>query len=324
MNRNKWYVALLIAAILAVIFYVSNGMLHSGKKEEMRSVSVILEDSGNDRWNAFKEGLEQAAKERNMYLNVVSTGAFLNLGEECAVISREQENDPDGMIVELCTDDADHVFETMTSSGPVVLVGNDIQSEKLYTTVAPDQYRLGRAIAEAMLNGETETEVLEEYCGDIKVGILAGNQKKLSQRKRLEGVQAALSERGVTAEWTLTKEDPTSLAYCYLKHPVEILITLDNDETERAVDYLLERGGGFEIYGEGRSEKAVYYLDRGMIQALIVPNEFYMGYQSVQLLVSQMGLSASSSDDAEVDFLTVTKENLYDENVEKILFPVVR
>ncbi len=338
MSKNKWYMALLIALILMVIFYVSNGMLSSGKREEYHSISVILEDSGNDRWNAFKEGLDQGVEGRKVYLNVVSTGEFLNLEEECSFISRELENGADGLIVDLCADDVNSIFEGMASSKPVVLVENGIQSEKLYTTVTPDQYRLGEAIGEAVLAAEkgtkeqstaegesgARTEEAEDFA-DISVGILAGNQEKLSQRQRLEGLLASLSAGGVTADWTLTREDKGSLAYYYLKNPVDVLITLDNDETEWAVDYLLERGGkGFRIYGEGRSEKAVYYLDKGMIRALIVPNEFYMGYQSVELLAQKIKFFTSPVENEEVDFLTVTGENLYDKAVEKILFPVMR
>ena len=166
MSKNKWYVALLISLILMVIFYVSNGMLNVGKREEYYSVAVILDNSGSDRWNAFKEGLEQAVADKNIYLNVVSTGKFLSLEEECSIISRELENGADGMIVGLCADDKSGLLDEAVSSNPVVLVGNSMESETLYTTVAPDQYRLGKAIGEAVLAGESRD------LAERKIGIL--------------------------------------------------------------------------------------------------------------------------------------------------------
>ena len=48
-------------------------MLNVGKSEESYSVSVIVNDSNNDRWIALRQGLEQAAGDYNINLNYVST-----------------------------------------------------------------------------------------------------------------------------------------------------------------------------------------------------------------------------------------------------------
>ena len=59
MNKNRFYIGLLVTAILAVLVYASYGMVNAGKKETYHSVAVIVDDSSSDRWTAFKEGLEQ-------------------------------------------------------------------------------------------------------------------------------------------------------------------------------------------------------------------------------------------------------------------------
>lgn len=84
--------------------------VNAGKKETYHSVAVIVDDSSSDRWTAFKEGLEQGADEENFHINVVSTSSFVNLHEECSIISRELENGADGVIVQLCGDDAGRSF----------------------------------------------------------------------------------------------------------------------------------------------------------------------------------------------------------------------
>ena len=124
MNKNRFYVGLLVAAILAVLVYASYGMVNAGKKETYHSVAVIVDDSSSDRWTAFKEGLEQGADEENFHINVVSTSSFVNLHEECSIISRELENGADGVIVQLCGDDADGLFSGIVSGVPTVLAEN--------------------------------------------------------------------------------------------------------------------------------------------------------------------------------------------------------
>ena len=62
-------------------------------------------------------------------------------------------------------------------------------------------------------------------------------------------------------------------------------------------------------YGEGCSEKTVYYLDKGVIASLVVPNEFFMGYQCVKELAEKINYHQDNGvTEDTVDFLSVTRE----------------
>ena len=320
MNKNRFYVGLLVAAILAVLVYASYGMVNAGKKETYHSVAVIVDDSSSDRWTAFKEGLEQGADEENFHINVVSTSSFVNLHEECSIISRELENGADGVIVQLCGDDADGLFSGIVSGIPTVLAENEGESESLFTTVMADPYEIGRTIGENLLAGAGDS------LSGFTVGILSGNQKMKSQRLRLEGFQKAVECSGAEILWTLSDEevgDQSALERYWKEKPASVLVALDNDETELAGDFIL--GLLWEkpkLYGEGCSEKTVYYLDKGVIASLVVPNEFFMGYQCVKELAEKINYHQDNGvTEDTVDFLSVTRENLYDRDTENILFP---
>lgn len=71
-------------------------------------------------------------------------------------------------------------------------------------------------------------------------------------------------------------------------------------------------------------KKNVYYLDKGVIGALVVPNEFNIGYLSAAAIAGQLREPLSSAKTEKVGFLTITKDNLYDEENQKILFPIVQ
>jgi ribose transport system substrate-binding protein len=322
MNRNKAYLAVLISAILIVIFYASYGMMNIGRQEQYYTVSVIVDNSSGDRWNAFKEGLNQGAEDCRIYLNVVSTSEFTSLKEECAIINRELENGSDGVIVEAYESDAaGGMFADALSDKPVVLVENGL-SYDIYSLVTPDHDKLGSAIAAAVTDGESSS--LE----GLRIGILSGNQNKQSVMRSLSGFQEGLEGTGAEILWCIQGEpdvESTLLSQYMEKNPVDVLATLGNDETEAAVDYLLEHPDiNCRIYGEGRSEKAVYYLDKGIIQTLIVPNEYYMGYQSMILIQKQLENQATPAGETEVDFLTVTKDRVYEDDVVQTLFPTIR
>ena len=50
--------------------------VNQGKDEDYISVSVVVNDSSNVRWDAFRSGLEQGAEDNHVHLNLVSTGTF--------------------------------------------------------------------------------------------------------------------------------------------------------------------------------------------------------------------------------------------------------
>lgn len=106
--------------------------------------------------------------------------------------------------------------------------------------------------------------------------------------------------------------------------PVDIIIALGNGETELAVDYLIgegeERKESCLLYGVGCSEKAVYYLDKGWIKSLVVPNEFNMGYLSMEEVARQLKYRLSRAESMEVDYLVIDQTNLYKEDNQKSCF----
>lgn len=57
----------------------------------------------------------------------------------------------------------------------------------------------------------------------------------------------------------------------------DIVISLENDMTERVVDYLAENQDMLnqcKLYGIGNSEKVMYYLDRDLSESLWFPTIF--------------------------------------------------
>ena len=97
--------------------------------------------------------------------------------------------------------------------------------------------------------------------------------------------------------------------------------------TERVVDYLAENQDMLnqcKLYGIGNSEKVMYYLDRGFIRKLVVPNDFYMGYQSVEELAKKLEYRGESDKNIYTGYLVIDRTNLYDETNQKMLFPIVQ
>ena len=59
MKKNRIYFGLLILALVVTIVWTSAGMLGVNKEEKKYSVSVIANDSNNDRWIAMRDWSRQ-------------------------------------------------------------------------------------------------------------------------------------------------------------------------------------------------------------------------------------------------------------------------
>ena len=316
MKKNRISVILFLAVLLSVIIYSAYGMVNQGRDDDYISISVIVNDSSNARWDAFREGLEQGAEDNQVHLNLVSTGSFQNAQEEQGIVKRELEGNADGVIVDPYSSEADSVLPAGTAY-PVVLVETGIETDTLYTSVMTDHIKFGKSLADAAIEA-----------GESRVGILSGNQSQLGMRQRLKGVKERLAEAGVKISWVLSAKELDKKirnTEYFASNQVNAVISLENDDTEKAVDLSSDNAGiSWRIYGEGRSEKTVYYLDKGMIQELIVPNEYYMGYESMAQAAQMVRYHTDKPEQAEVEFFRVTKQNLYDEETSRILFPTVR
>ena len=333
MIRDKILFATLVFTFLAIIMWTSYSMNNDEKEEESYRISVIVNDSNNDRWIALRQGLEQAAKDCNADLNYVSTGRLESAEEEIALINRELENGAQGIIVQMITSE-ENVMQMMntTVKPALMLLESDIKPENQYGLAGPDNREIGRAAADAV-----KRDFDKEIDGK-RIGILSGNHNRLSMQQRLEGLKEGLEDVTVTIAWEHSHGE--SMDEEYLEQfeqlePVDILIALENDETERMVDFMLEQPDSEEendtedveklcLYGVGYSEKAVYYLDKGVITTLVVPNEFNLGYQSMKSVVNQLKYHLDKAEDSQIDYLVIDSVNMYDEENQKVLFPIVQ
>lgn len=324
MKREKLYFNIILLLLVVAIVGSSVAMFDGSGKEESYSVSVIVNNSNNSRWTTMRQGLEQAAKDYDIEIDFVSTGEINSLEEELLLINREIDGGADGIIVQFVDSEIDSDrMSAITSRADVVLIGTDASPSELYNCVSPDNEAIGRELAKKI-----QEDMGAELQGK-KVGIISGNQKQFAMQQRLGEFLTAFSGSGARIEWIIEGKTGTGvseLRHIQITNPVDILISLGNAEMEQAIDYASSASvqRNVTLYGVANSEKAVYYLDKGIVHTLVVPNEFNMGYESVEVLVNHMDFPLLEVEKREVNYLIANRENLYDKENQKILFPIVQ
>lgn len=320
MSKKGFGMIICVLFLVALIAWGLYGMMNMQKPETVYQVSVVVSDSYNDRWTPVRKGLELAAGDHNILLNYVYTGKFESIEEELDIIRREVENGADGIVTQLISSDIEKSeLAQILSKSKLVLLETDIEEEGNYPVVGVDYYKIGQTLSELVLND------LKEGQGNIRLGIITGDLKLLSDRQQLESLDNALREKNLEPAWIIGREDEGFEEQ--LRSGADILITLGSMETERVIDYLeSEEGKRREclLYGEGYSEKSVYYLDKGLIRMLVVPDEFNMGYQSMGILSEQLERNLSEGQRTEIEFNVLDQSNMYEEENQKVVFPIVQ
>ncbi|SEA13098.1 monosaccharide ABC transporter substrate-binding protein, CUT2 family [Oribacterium sp. KHPX15] len=327
MNEDKEFLRPIVVATLIVIMFCLV-MLTKGINPENYKISVIVSNSSEGRWVPFKAGLEQAAKDNGIELDYVYTDYIDNIQEEVSLINSRISQGADGVIAEFCLSEGIHeIVSSISARVPVEFVVTTVEADAdvrgNHATVAPDNYAVGRAIGNELvidLKNRSEEE-------SIKVGMVSGNQKQFGMQQRLKGFMDATENLNLEIVWNVSESRYTDedIEKSDAKNPAEVIVCLDNDSMEKAVDYCSKANTeNKSIYGSGCSEKLVYYIDSGMIDSMILTNDFSMGYQSLSDLALKLQNRTSVLEDREISFSVVNKDNLFGEDNQQILFPIVR
>lgn len=322
--KNKTAATLIVTLllILAALWGVV-GMIRLNQKKEPYHISVVLSDSYHDSWGAAKEGMEQAAREYDIKLNYLYTGIYETLSEQRDAIIKEQENGADGVITKLLSGARSQEYmDTLCERSAVVF----LDSVEPYTPeenyICPDYEQIGKQLAQCILQDYPQKS--------ISIGIILGKEISGVADMQLNALTEELKENGMEITWSIELEQNATLETITQRlseeDKVDVLIGLENEETELIIDYVTgpkAKSSKASVYGTGYSEKLIYYLDNGYIKHLVVPNEFNIGYKCVERLVQILKKEAVESQEM-IGYTVVDQYNLYDEENQKMLFPIVQ
>ena len=77
---------------------------------------------------------------------------------------------------------------------------------------------------------------------------------------------------------------------------------------------------GAVVYGIGNSTEAVYYVDTGAVECLVVPDAFNVGYQSLTEIAKNLRNYFHEAGDHTVSHTVLRKENLFSKENQELLF----
>ncbi len=325
MKSNRNVFILFMSALLVIILMAStSALIMSGMSDDPVMISVIVDDSSSGRWASFQAGLEQAAKDRGVKLSIVPTSRNLTVNQQYLITNDCIADGADGIILQFAgSRGTENMISSISSKAVLVLADTsadmDVDIEGKSACIEADNIEIGRALA-----NEVRLALGKELSSST-IGIVAGNQKQNSIRQRLEGFSENLEGSGAEIVWTESSIINVSdkIEKRQEGRWADVIVALENAGLEAACEYALNLESAPLLFGEGTSIKNVSYLDDGLIKSMIVPNEYYMGYQSVTAITRRLDNRITPMENETIGFRVVNRENLFDEANQRMLFPVV-
>lgn len=323
MKKSRLFPALVVSLIIAIIFLNGIMIRENGANTETIQIHAIIDNSSDNRWVQFIAGMRQAAEDQNVKLTVMPTGHFADLAEEKTMIDRSVRDGANGVILQLCDETDMHAtLQNLYGQIYVELVntGNEGMVENITGIVSPDHKAIGEALA-------AETLVFApKAVENCTIGVVSGETSLGSSNQSMQGFLEAIEDYGIDVSWTLVQSDGSSNLREMLenKKAPDILVAIDNAGLEAAGEYAASLEKPIAVIGTGTSTKAIYYLDSGVVQSIVVPEDYMMGYQSVSDLADFIKKNTFTARIRTVEHRVIHQDTLFDEENQSILFPIQR
>lgn len=317
-DKKLFIIAETVLAIGVVALAVM--MIKEKNREVQERVSVIIQNSDDGQWSSFKYGLKMAAQDHNVELFIVATPEDLTVSEEKVLIENEISLGADAVIVDPVLDkDVVEMLQKIRSKVPVIVVediSGDEGMQREFPIACADNETMGKDLAK---------ELLDDYNGDLsgkKLGIFMHDFLSAADIERCRGFENAIKNSGGEIVWieAASQEQSTDIFLESLPQ-ADLIVALD--------DYSLTAAGrqnasnnlhGARVYGIGSSTEALYYLDSGIIDCVVVPDDFRLGYESLAEITKSLNRMWGVPENITVSHTVIRRETLFTEENQEIIF----
>jgi len=320
MTKNQLLCAILLLSMMTVF---PGGCKRSGNDDGKTTIAVIPKTTANAFWNKVKAGAEQASKDHDVNIIWKGPAKETKINQQRRIVETQITRGVDAIVLAASDKKAlDAAVKDAEKQGiPVVTIDSGVASDTPISFVATDNVEGGKQAAQvlAKLIGETG-----------KVGLIPFVKGSATSIARERGFKKGLKEfPDVALVATEYSNSQTEVALSKTQnmltaHPDLNGIFAANLPGAVGAGRVLDRqekAGKIKLVGYDAGDQEIEMLKNGIIQALIVQNPYKMGYKGVEIAVKHLdGKSVPKRVDTGVT--VVTKDNLNDPEVQKILNPM--
>jgi ribose transport system substrate-binding protein len=298
----KKFAALMVGTLMAAALAVP------AMAESDYTIVVNLKTLSSEYWQNVKSGIDEAAEELGIEIDVQGAAAETEIAEQVQQLETQLAADPDAIIIAPLDGDAViGAIESAGYEGVVVFCDTDCDYENKVSFV-------GTSNEEAAYNGgKYGVEINGE---DTRALIIYGQEGDNTSNLRMSGYEAALEEAGLEPVAEMSGNNTTDGATKVMEdmlnaYPDEInLVLCHNDDTAIGALNAIQAAGaeGISIIGFDGNLSAVELIAAGDLTATIAQQPALMGYQSVMTTIDALN-GEEVEENVSVDTVIIDAEN---------------
>jgi ribose transport system substrate-binding protein len=317
-RTGGWQVAALAAVILLISSGCASSQTATGKKH---TIALVTKSTTSAFWHSVKAGAGAAAAEYNLDFTFEGPEKEEDYETQNRMIREAVERGAEALVISAVdyNANAEAVDQAAKKGLQIVVIDSDVNSSGVVSRIGTNNDAAGEMAARALLDGEEEV---------LHVGIVNYDVNSANGQQREEGFRRVIQESPRVADITTinvisTTEDARIGTEKLLKeHPEINAIVTFNEWTSLGVGWAI-RGQGLadatRVVAFDSNVVNVGMLETGEVDALIVQNPYAMGYLGVEAAYRLLnGQKVTAVTDT--DTVVVTRENMYDEACQRILF----
>ncbi|NLK37907.1 MAG: substrate-binding domain-containing protein [Epulopiscium sp.] len=282
-------------------------------------ISVISRDTTGDTMETLRQGMEQAASDMRAEISFITLSKRNDAQEQIRLIQREVLNGTDAILLSAAdSEELSYIAEEVSKEIPIYTVESPVASDKVPQSAESKDWSMGRLLGENLI-----------YRGVFgkKILILESSMRCHNIVEREKGLLDAITGgRGeiITAAIGKTEDFKAELTEVVQIYEPDIVVALEPYTLNAAAEALQEKKyGSPKLYGICTTSKTSQYMEEGLIEGIVVQNDFNAGYLSVYQVMKALK-KTDATIDGEIEFALIHSYNMYSSQNQRLLFPFVR
>lgn len=321
-KKKKW---LSICLVICLIGGIGGAAWYRQKKIEERRMSLVyipkVEDSTNDFWKALILGTKMAAKEYNADIEIKAPAEENDIERQNELLKEAISEEPDAILFSPSSfTESNDLLKEAKEKGICISFIDSYTEEKVQDlTVATDNLEAGEKLGKfaATLLGPDDQIAIVAHVKGVSTAV----EREEGFRKGLGDlakniVEVVYCDSQYEKSRKLTQE-------LMEKYPNLKMVAGMNEYSSVGAARAVKAAGAkdrIQVVGVDSSQEAVQLMENGVFKGLVVQKAFKMGYIGVKETILMLR-GKSYEKDVNSGCELVTPDNMYDSEIEKLLFP---
>ena len=321
-KNKKW---LSICLVICLIGGIGGAAWYRQKKIEERRMSLVyipkVEDSTNDFWKALILGTKMAAKEYNADIEIKAPAEENDIERQNELLKEAISEEPDAILFSPSsfTESNDLLKEAKEKGIRISFIDSYTEEKVQDLTVATDNLEAGEKLGKfaATLLGPDDQIAIVAHVKGVSTAV----EREEGFRKGLGDlakniVEVVYCDSQYEKSRKLTQE-------LMEKYPNLKMVAGMNEYSSVGAARAVKAAGAkdrIQVVGVDSSQEAVQLMENGVFKGLVVQKAFKMGYIGVKETILMLR-GKSYEKDVNSGCELVTPDNMYDSEIEKLLFP---